>query len=147
MRVCRLASLFVLTGLLLSCGSDARDHAGLIHRTGTHRSPDGQWSLNVAVVRDGIVQYTITDAKATQVLASDGGFSTYQRWFFHWDDQNQLWCWNSDTGPLVLWRLNESGVFHRIEVGPGSPLVPSIPPPVREGMPESARKDYGFTEP
>lgn len=117
--------------------------AGIIVQPGVYPSPDGRWILRVVETRNGIITYMVTDPAGTRTVVSDGGFSTYHRWFFFWDQQNQLWTYNSDMGPFGTWYESPDGKWYRSPVAGGASRPGAVPPQVYEALPDRLKK--GFT--
>ena len=82
----------------------------------------------------------MSDVTSGKLLASGGGFSTHHRWFFHWDAQNRRWTYNSDTGPFAVHEEVAPGQWCVTTIDTSSPLLASMPSPVRDSLPDSMKR-------
>ena len=129
----------VLAIFLVSCGRST-PASGLIVRAGDYASDSGAFSLKVNVTANGIVNYTVTDVATNATVLSDGGFSTYHRWSFYWDENDRLWTQNSDMGPFGVWSPESDGQWTMKVVDKGSPLLVDMPVPVYDHLPSTLKK-------
>jgi len=113
---------------------------GVISRAGMYASPDGRHTLSVTRTGSGIIHYSVTDAAGMSV-ASGGGFSAHQRWFFYWDSQNRLWTYNSDMGPFAVHEEAGPGNWRLSSIDASSPLLASMPSPVRGNLPDTIKRE------
>lgn len=118
-----------------------RPSDGLIVRPGVYPSPSRTWNLNVSVTGNGIVNYTVIDAGTGQAVVSAGGFSTYHRWFFFWDEQNRLWTYNSDMGPFAMWSDDGTGSWRETPVATSSTPV-TVPTQVHRALPRDVQAKF-----
>jgi len=135
----RTALILLLCLYATSCDRGSTT-AGMISRAGTYASPDGRHTLSVTVTADGIVKYSVSDAATGKSVASGGGFSTHHRWFFHWDEQDRLWTYNSDTGPFAVHEEASPGQWRVTTIDASSALLASMPPPVRDHLPDTMKQ-------
>jgi hypothetical protein len=134
----RTLSVLLLCLCLASCQRDSAG-GGVISRAGTYASPDSRHALLVTETGSGIINYSVSDAAGTAV-ASGGGFSAHHRWFFYWDSQNRLWTYNSDMGPFAVHEESASSDWRVSTIDVSSPLLASIPLPVRDNLPDTMKR-------
>lgn len=142
-KVFQLGLLCVLMPLSCSTPSPRVKPPSVIVKPGVYPSPNGKWSLSVSKTSNGIINYTVADAATGQSLLSAGGFSTYHRWFFFWDQQNQLWTYNSDMGPFSVWSDDGTGKWSESQLGMADDPAPiPLPPEVHSSLPENMQRRF-----
>jgi hypothetical protein len=130
----------MLLALTVGCGR----RSGVIERPGSYPSPGGGLVLSVRIDGKGLVQYHVEEPTSGKTVFTNGGFSTYHRWFFYWDTGSRLWCHDSDMGGLSLWQDDGTGTWSHTDLHAGSALVGTIPAPVLERLPDTTRKGLGI---
>jgi hypothetical protein len=131
--------LIVLVAVV-GCGS--RSHSSsVIDSPGKFPSPGGKYVLKVVVTPQSIVTYSVAQIDSSQQLFSGSAGSTYQRWFFFWDKQGNLWVYSSDIGSWV-WKSSD-GVFTEVPLADAVKSM-QVPDEVKSALPESVKKHLGL---
>ena len=127
--------------MIMALRTDLAGGGGVIKSPGRHPSRSGAFSVLVSISDCGIVKYEVTNVTTGRKLVSADAGSTYQRWFFVWDDSDNLWVHSSDLGGTV-WVRGTDGAFR--EESPFSPeRLKTMPPEYRAGLPRSLKRDLG----
>ena len=137
MRTTWIAALVALA--IAGCGRRTTQ-SGLILERGTYPSPHAVYDLVVSL-NEGLVTWRVVDRKTTETKAAcPYRFSTYQRWFFFWDNQDRLWTYNSDIGPFSVWSKTPDQRFVETQVEARSESIKQVPKDVRIYLPHSMIK-------
>ena len=121
------------------------DQSQLVRSTGTHKSPNGLWTVTVTRRSKSLVDYSISDVKTGAELARGGEFSDAMRWFLYWDEQNRLWAFNSDKGGFGYWTHTTDSSFLFTEIGPADDKS-IVPAPVFSNLPSTVKRRLGWDQ-
>ena len=128
----------------LGCTDNARTtNSPLIRSIGKYRSPNGQFEVAVTTRSTSLIDYSISNSESQLELANGGGFSDAQRWYLFWDEQNQLWEYNSDIGGFGYWQYVDETSFQFVSVGAADDKS-TVPQPVFDNLPNTIRRHFGW---
>lgn len=113
----------------------------LINSPGTYLSPKRTYQLTVQVTPNQIVMYQVSVTQTGKTIVSNNAGSHFQRWYFVWDKDEDLWVHSSDIGGGV-WILEGGGAPQKVSLTKRSPLPKSSMPRIYfEHLPSVIRKE------
>jgi hypothetical protein len=139
MKILLCLCIPMVTGLLMSSCKDSSRAVQLIDTPGTYKAPSGKYALVVSITAKKTVQYAIlrTEDK-TQVGSGDSG-SRFMRWYFVWDQRDQLWVHNSDAGDWV-WTPGAS--FTEYDLMKDAAKAKEAPRAFYDALPDSIKAEF-----
>lgn len=159
MHHCRIAGLIGLVCIVfffsISCTrkSDGNDKYSndqskekvLIDKVGSFSSKTGKYKLIVDIKKNSIVQYKVIGHDLNKVLFIDDGGSVYQRWYFVWDNLDNLWVHSSDIGSCV-WSKNKDEPWLKSRIEKDSSLFKQMPKEFSANLPNTLKRIWGIEE-
>lgn len=103
---------------------------------------DPEMQLKVTTLGMSQIQYELRHRPSDRVVVRSTG-SSFQGWFFVWDDAGRLWGYWNDLG-TVVWIPDGAGQFQRHVVYRGSPLLRQVPADFAANIPDWARRSLGI---
>ncbi len=133
------AGVLGLVIVLAGCG--ARKSPRLVNWYGTY-AVDEEMQLKVTTLGMSQIQYELRHRPSNRVILKSSG-SSFQGWFFVWDEAGRLWGYWNDLG-TVVWVPDRTGNFQRYTVRQGSPLLNEVPKELAANMPDWAKRRLGI---
>lgn len=121
---CTLAILVTSVG----CGRHQMA-SRMICETGTYPSPDKKYDLVVKINSNGIVLYEIRASGSSIPLVEGKAGSAYSKFYFMWDDNNNVWIEGEEAGRVILF---QDGKFRTHDMTVADFHDPSFPKPPPE---------------
>jgi hypothetical protein len=125
--------------LVASCGKPDRKMGGLIDSPGSYKSPSQRYSLVVSITLNKTVRYQILATDGGAALGESDSGSDLMRWYFVWDEHDQLWVHNSDAGDWV-WTPGPS--FRQVNLFGEKDKAKEAPQAFYDALPESVKERY-----
>jgi hypothetical protein len=129
----------VLTCLVASCGKPHQKSGELIDSSGSYKSPSQRYALVVSTTPQKTVRYQIFASGGGAALGESDSGSDLMRWYFMWDEHDQLWVHNSDAGDWV-WTPGPS--FKQINLFSNRDKAKEAPQAFYDALPESVKERY-----
>jgi len=133
------AAVLGLVVALAGCGN--RQSPRLVNWYGTY-AVDDEMQLKVTTLGMSQIQYELRHRPSDRVVVKSSG-SSFQGWFFVWDEAGRLWGYWNDLG-TVVWVPDRSGQFQRHTLYNGSPLLREVPTELAANMPDWAKRRLGI---
>ncbi len=133
------AGVLGLVIVLAGCGN--RQSPRLVNWYGTY-AVDEEMQLKVTTLGMSQIQYELRHRPSDRVVVKSSG-SSFQGWFFVWDEAGRLWGYWNDLG-TVVWVPDGTGELKRHTLYRGSPLLKQVPSEVAANMPDWAKRSLGI---
>ena len=124
---------------LAGCGT--RHNPRLVNWYGSY-AVDDEMQLKVTTLGMSQIQYELRHRPSNHVVLRSSG-SSFQGWFFVWDEAGRLWGYWNDLG-TVVWIPDGAGEFKPHTLYRGSPLLKEVPREVAANMPDWAKRSLGI---
>jgi hypothetical protein len=98
----------------------------MICEDGTYPSLDKKYDLVVTIDSNGIVLYKICASGSSTPLAEGKAGSAYSKFYFMWDDNNNLWIDGEEANRVIFF---EDGSFRSHDKTVADYHDPSFPKP------------------
>ncbi len=113
----------------------------LVNWYGTY-AVDEEMQLKITTLGMSQIQYELRHRPSDRVIVKSSG-SSFQGWFFVWEDAGRLWGYWNDVGTIV-WIPDNAGEFQSHTLYRGSPLLKDLPREVAAHMPDWAKRSLGI---
>ena len=133
------AGVLALVVALAGCG--AAHNPRVVNWYGSY-AVDEEMQLKVTTLGMSQIQYELRHRPSDRVIVKSSG-SSFQGWFFVWDEAGRLWGYWNDLG-TVVWIPDDTGQFKPHTLYRGSPLLREVPREVAANMPEWAKRRLGI---
>lgn len=131
----------VLSLAVAMSGCSSAENPRLVDWYGSY-AVDAEMQLKVTTLGMSQIQYELLHKPSNRVIVSSTG-SSFEGWFFFWDETGRLWGYWNDVG-TVVWIPDRGGQFQRHVVYPGSPLLKEVPAELAANMPDWAKRSLGI---